>query len=98
MASRLIAKRDRWFCENQPDLLGVPGLMPDMGRSQDVMGAFDLNEGPGANESQMGFRILRRKYEYRNEIIQQPTARLIQHGLRYILYGNVNAQLIFLYG
>lgn len=69
-----------------------------MGRSQDVMSAFDLNEGPGADESKLRFRILRRKDKYRNEIIQQPTAGLIQHGLRYILYRNVDAQLIFLDG
>lgn len=78
-------------------MLRVPGLVPDMGRGQNVMSAVDFHQGPGSNEPETRYRILRQQGKYRNEIVLEMTANVIQHDLWDILYWNVGLQMILLW-
>jgi hypothetical protein len=76
-------ERRRVRGKSQTDFLRVPGRVPGVGRGQDVVFPFDLDQSPRADElNAYGVVGLYRHSEHRNKVVLELRTDFIQSSLR----------------
>lgn len=87
----------RTIRQHEADLFPTFDLrsIPHMVGGQNVVSARQFDQRAGASEVYRVFRIISGAYEERDEIVLNLKANIFKDRLRYVIYRNVRAQVIF---